>query len=344
MNDKSKLPAKLKVPSVVEIGSRHLSLISRGLNAVIKIDSNTYYLNGLNAFSDKFYTDAAVWFEKGAQLNHAPSQRALGCMYEKGLGVRQSSQEAFFWFKKAADQGYAGGEYSLGFMYVKGRYVEQSREQALYWYTKAANQGYAEAQYYIGFAIVNGYYWDLTLEEGILWLKRAAEQGDQWAQWILSYCYMDGEGVEQSYEQALYLLKKSAVDIPINPEDQLAFLRQEELSFSSSIADDVTDYEEKFTGKGCVFAQEDLGNMYKDGICVEQSYENAAYWYQKSADQGWEYAQYKIGYLYENGFGVERNLELAIDFYKKSSAQGYAPSNIRLKALGIPSQLVITHS
>ena len=337
MSDNNNLPVKLKVPTEVEVGTSHLSLIARGLNAVIKKDFDTYYSNGLNSFADKFYTDAITWFLKGALGNHAPSQRALGCMFEKGLGTQQSSEQAFCWFKKAADQGYAGGEYSLGVMYMYGRYVEMSKEQALYWLTKSAHQGYAEAQCFLG-----AQFWEeelgLTIEQAIFWLKKAAEQGDQSAQHFLSGCYKDGEGVEQSYTQAVYWLKESSKEVSIEPEKQLAFLHNqvawlENYYIESNVKN---HYRDKYTCKGNVYAQEDLGDIYRDGKFVDQSYENAAYWYQKSADQGWRIAQYEIGYLYENGLGVEKNLEVAIDLYKKSSEQGNANSSLRLKALGVP--------
>ena len=41
MSDNNNLPVKLKVPTEVEVGTSHLSLIARGLNAVIKKDFDT---------------------------------------------------------------------------------------------------------------------------------------------------------------------------------------------------------------------------------------------------------------------------------------------------------------
>ena len=48
---------------------------------------------------------------------------------------------------------------------------------------------------------------------------------------------------------------------------------------------------QKTAQQGEAKAQYDLGVMYRDGRGVEQSYEQAAYWLQQSADQGETLAQ-----------------------------------------------------
>ena len=48
---------------------------------------------------------------------------------------------------------------------------------------------------------------------------------------------------------------------------------------------------------------------------MEQNYEQAVYWYAKSAAQGYSRAQYNLGICYEKGQGVEQDLNLAVSFY-----------------------------
>ena len=70
-------------------------------------------------------------------------------------------------------------------------------------------------------------------------------------------------------------------------------------------------------------AQNDVGNMYKNGEGVAQSYINAYQWYLKAANQNHFYAQNALGDLYYNGNGVEKDFMKAFDWYSKAAAQGY---------------------
>ena len=74
----------------------------------------------------------------------------------------------------------------------------------------------------------------------------------------------------------------------------------------------------------------DLAYLYYFGVGVEQNYEKAFEWVQKSAKQGYDQAQYNLGILYENGIGVEANYKKAREWYKKAAEQGHPRA---LKAL-----------
>lgn len=80
-------------------------------------------------------------------------------------------------------------------------------------------------------------------------------------------------------------------------------------------------------------AQNDVGNMYKDGEGVAQSYTNAFQWYLKAANQGHFYAQNNLGDLYLNGNGVKRDYLKALDWYTKAAAQGYDEAQFNLGTL-----------
>lgn len=64
-------------------------------------------------------TKAAEWYRKAAEQGHAKAQNNLGVLYEEGLGVPQSDEDAFAWFSKSAQQGYRYGQYNLGRMIKK---------------------------------------------------------------------------------------------------------------------------------------------------------------------------------------------------------------------------------
>jgi len=62
--------------------------------------------------------------------------------------------------------------------------------------------------------------------------------------------------------------------------------------------------------------------MYRDGLSVAQSYDEAFKWYQKSAEQGHKFAQSKLGVMYHEGKGVPKNDDKARVWFQKAAAQG----------------------
>jgi TPR repeat protein len=71
--------------------------------------------------------------------------------------------------------------------------------------------------------------------------------------------------------------------------------------------------------------------MYAGGQGVEQSYSEAAQWYQKAAEQGVSEAQYRLGNLYKNGEGVPQDAETAYGWYRVAAHLGNSKSAAAVK-------------
>lgn len=71
-------------------------------------------------------------------------------------------------------------------------------------------------------------------------------------------------------------------------------------------------------------AQNDLGNIYRDGENVPQDYSKAFEWYSKAANQGLAEAQFSLGFMYENGEGISQDYSKAFEWYSKAADQGIA--------------------
>ncbi len=56
--------------------------------------------------------------------------------------------------------------------------------------------------------------------------------------------------------------------------------------------------------KGDAEAQFNLGQMYYEGLGVDQDYKEAVKWYQEAADKGHARAQFNLGVMYDYGEGV----------------------------------------
>jgi len=79
-----------------------------------------------------------------AEAGEADVQVILGSMYLRGIGVRQSDQEAVRWYLKAAEQGFSPAQNRLGEMYEEGQGVPKNRKVAKEWHKKACANGFQD--------------------------------------------------------------------------------------------------------------------------------------------------------------------------------------------------------
>jgi len=94
------------------------------------------------------YAQAAEWYVKAADQNHALAQFNLGVMYALGQGVLRDEALSMKWIRKAAHLGDAGAQYNLGMKNHRismGQAPEQAGEtriEAYKWLQLSAAQGY----------------------------------------------------------------------------------------------------------------------------------------------------------------------------------------------------------
>lgn len=69
-------------------------------------------------------------------------------------------------------------------------------------------------------------------------------------------------------------------------------------------------------------AEFEVGARLAEGKGTDQSFKDAAKWYQRSAARGFVQAQYRLGTLYERGLGMKPDLARAEDWYKRAADQG----------------------
>ena len=97
------------------------------------------------AFDQKHYRQAALWYRRAAEAGDAGAQYCLGMCYYGGLGVRLDEAEAFKWISRAAEQDEPDAQKMLGDMYNRGEGVKEDGAAALEWYQRAYRNGNGEA-------------------------------------------------------------------------------------------------------------------------------------------------------------------------------------------------------
>ncbi len=177
-----------------------LALILISLCGLARAEFNA----AMRAIERGHYPTAERALRKPATNGDARAQNNLAYLYEHGLGVPQSYEQALIWYRKASDAGLPEAKYNLATLYHHGRGVPRSPENALPLFTAAAQAGYADAEYMVGEyhrAGLGGQGRDGAL--ALSWFLRAARKGHSGAQLMAASIYFSGEGWRAEPQKAL---------------------------------------------------------------------------------------------------------------------------------------------
>ena len=161
----------------------------------------------------------------------------------------------------------------------------------------------------------------------------AAEKGLAPAQSRLGYMYAEGLGVTQDSEKSEHWYRMAAnqgdIDAMVSLGNIYYGIRND---FNTAF-----HYYSDAAYAGDADAQLSLAYMYLRGEGVEQDYEKAFKWTEKSANQGVAQAQNELGRAYEQ---MKQDYNKAIEWYQKAAAQNYQPAQQNLKRInengGVP--------
>jgi len=188
------------------------------------------------------------------------------------------------------------------------------------WYV-LAQHGSVEAKYMVGVMCYLGHV-ARCKATGLPWIEDAANQGNAHAQRDLAILHLVGGldyfGANEKQERRLL-----GILYPDHEEDEYILGVED---FPEKIK---VDYEKVFYYASLAAKQGDatgcaiLGDMYKEGVGVEQDYVQSVKWYQLAAEQGHEFAQGRLGDFYRDGKGVERDYQQAVYWYRLAAGNGY---------------------
>lgn len=265
-------------------------------------------LEKLNSFDFTKKALELALYQLAADLGHAESMCALGCIYstDDNLAVLDK-HKAIIFFRQAASLGSAGAAYALGRSYYSGLGVEKDLDQAVKFFQAAcklpATPGpdFAELASYNIFMVANDYdYGDNGVTKNsvkaVELLKISSALGCSGATSRLAFHYDHGDGEQQDTQRAINLYRK-AMDL------------------------------------GSAEAALELAAHYEEGNGVTKNIGEAIKLYQKAVDllphspsykqPAYYEACYKLGKLYKSGRELPiKDKRLAFKFFNQAASDG----------------------
>ena len=123
---------------------------------------------------------------------------------------RQHDATAFRAWKQIADRGDPEGQNNIAYLYERGMGVKQSFNNAKIWYELAAAQGLPEAKHNLAMLTYQGHINSRDTRKSVEWFREAADAGLRPSVYMLGVLYMKGEGVFKSYDKAFEQFMRAA--------------------------------------------------------------------------------------------------------------------------------------
>ncbi|PJD92749.1 MAG: endopeptidase IV [Legionella sp.] len=284
----------------------------------------------------KLLLNQAILGDSAAQFNVAQ-------MYQQGLGVEKSIDQAIKFYLMAAAQNDLAAKYQLGLIYFQGSEGTPDYQLALDWWMDAAFKGNQYAQYALARLYENGYT-DPNGKEVI-----AANPEQSFAMYQLSA--VNNYGLAQ-YRLAEIMVRQKGTDFNVADLELRRKLikglyqgavnygvdqAKLPLAFYNAMDADPVKQAQAFTdaqqaaNAGSVDAAFLLGIMYDRGIATEKSRDQAIHWYEQSAQN--PMSAFILGTYAAEGTGLAKNLEKAVNYLQFSVNQEFAPADFNIAVL-----------
>jgi len=294
---------------------------------------------GLWGLADLFITGNGVernrtqgmsLYAQAAKEGCAPAMAKLGLLMLAGADNPTQSDQGIAYIHAAARAGVAEAQYLYMMIYGEGIYGELLPYTVLWWGNQllfSARAGNADAQWYWGLICENGLLGHSEPEKAWTWISQAAYKGfpaalDSEGDYLASglagerniekalVAYQTAAQFNANAMQTLVLWYQNGIDVPRDLEKAHYYLGQLRL----------------WATRGDAQSEYYLGNFYRNGLVVPQSYAQALMWYQEAAENGIGQSSYRIAEMYENGEGVAKDERTAFRHYRRAASLLYLPA------------------
>jgi len=301
--------------------------------------------------------------QSAAAAGHPRAAALLGSLYEDGMGMAKSLEEALRWYRFAAEREQPEAMAALGRLLLRERGPE-ARESAWKWLRQAALREDRDGQYHLGWLLDQpGAAYDDVAAFG--WFIKAAGQGHVGAQVAVAAHLLGGRGVPKDQKAAAVWLERAAgtqdpvanyllgrlreneggsgQDRARNAYGIAAAAGHREAQFAlaamlarSSVAVDRKEAVEWFAKAhedGHRAAANRLGEAYRDGAGVVRQPDKAKGYFEAAAKQGDANAMYNLAKMYDGGLGETRDTGQALRWYSRAAEQGHEEAGMVVEGL-----------
>lgn len=278
-----------------------------------------------------------------AILGDSAAQFEIGQLYQYGIAVLKSPQQASIYYQLAAAQQDVRAEYNLGILYLEGQTNPVDYQQGINWLTDAAFKGNVYAQY----ALANIYDKGFTDASGTVVIQPNMQQA-----MAMYYLASSNNYGPAEYRLADYLVKQKQAGLSIAAKENRTKLirRLYQGAFNQGVAEaelplayyNAMDINPEKQKQAFAMATQEakagnseaallLGMMYERGIAVPANQVEALYWYQQAAMN--PVNAFVLGTYYSEGLGLNKDLEKGKSLLQQSADAGFSYANLNLAVL-----------
>ena len=321
---------------------------------------------------DQSYERAAEYYEAAARQGHDNAQYNLGLLYVRGQGVEQSSETARAWMIKAAEQGHENAIKGLQMLdkhegrttpsftppkrcstcdapktsihklrncKCKGAQYCDAECQTSNW--KSHKKEHHRLCKEMELTNTEGEMKDEVVEEEVGETKETAPVVSQQQQEEEDVCPVCIEALQKDPKKFIRnVCCGKGIHIWCNEGIHASSLSEKQKNSCPLCRatyprsnEEMVEQIRPWVEKGKAWAQYMLGQRYKEGSGVDQSYQQARELYELAASQGFVNAQYNLGIMYNNGQGMDHSYERAKEYYEAAARQGHANAQNNLGVL-----------
>jgi enhanced entry protein EnhC len=278
-----------------------------------------------------------------AILGVPEAQFELGQLYQYGIGVEKSPEQAITYYQLAAEQQEVRSEYNLGLIYLQGLTTPVDYQKGIDWMTDAAFKGDAFAQYVLANIYENG----LKDQMG----KVVVQPNHQEAMSMYYLASANHFGNAQ-YRLADYFVKEKNTGLSLIAKQNRNTLIKRlyegaarqgvaeavlPLAYYNAMDRDTAKQKQAFAvakkeaQTGNPLAALLLGIMYERGIAVSPDQVEAVYWYQKAGNN--PVSDFVLGTYLSQGKGLSKDMAKGLALLQHSADSGFSYGNLNLAIL-----------
>lgn len=235
----------------------------------------------------------------------------------------------------------------------KGKQADGARVAELL--LTAARKGSPEGMVLTGEMYVDGDWVEPDKETAFAWFRKAAKAGEPDGMFCLAGCYRAGEGTKKENDKAQYWLRKAfesnsrmamdyarglpgqigmeAIKRGVYDNNGVLVYTELEIARIAEIIDIFTYLlgEKKLVGKVDKIAIYDiLGDIYKQGIAVQQNGTKAIRYFESGLELGSRHAMEQLGIIYCKGELCPKNYTRGVSLLKEAGMDGLGPWTLQL--------------